>query len=81
MITYNNYAPKEDYWLIIKNLFDQKQEEVELGGTDYSPVELAQILGSIATTRSASVKYIQRKLKTDMAWSELKMFFRSQRIP
>jgi len=77
----NNYAPREDYWLIIKNLFDQKQEEVELGGTDYSPVQLAQSLGSSTTNRGAAVKYIQRKLKTDMTWSELKMFFRSQRIP
>ncbi|KKN48414.1 hypothetical protein LCGC14_0653110 [marine sediment metagenome] len=77
----SDYAPKENYWLIIKNLFDQKEREVELGGAEYSAVELAQDLGSKATDRRAAVKYIRNRLNNDMTWTEIKNFFRNNKLP
>ena len=69
------YAPKKDYWLIAKNLFKQRKNEIELGrASDYTVVEFAQDLGSSTVHLSSAIKFIIRKLDTNMNWLEIKNF-------
>ena len=77
-----SYALKEDYWLIAKNLFEQRKREIELGrASDYTAVEFAQALGSNTIHTSAAIKFLKRKLDTDMNWLEIKSFLLKKKLP
>ncbi len=77
-----SYALKEDYWLIAKNLFEQRKKEIELGrASDYTAVEFAQALGSNTIHTSAAIKFLKRKLDTDMNWLEIKSFLLTKKLP
>ena len=76
-----NYAPKNDYWLIAKNLFKQRKNEIELGrASDYIVVEFAQALGSNTVHTSSAIKFIRRKLVTNMNWLEIKKILSTEKI-
>ena len=67
------YAPKKDYWILAKNLFKQRKKEMELGrASDYTAVEFAQALGSNTDHTSSAIKFIRRRLVTDMNLLEIK---------
>jgi len=77
-----SYALKVDYWLIAKNLFEQRKKEIELGSaSDYTAVEFAQALGSNTIHTSSAIKFLKRKLDTDMNWLEIKSFLLTKKLP
>ena len=76
-----NYALKKNYWLIAKNLFKQRKNEIGLERAfDYTAVEFAQALGSNTVHTSSAIKFIKRKLVTDMNWLEIKNFLSTEKI-
>lgn len=78
----NNYAPKEDYWIIAKSLLEHRQNEIKLGrASDYTAVEFAQALGSNTVHTSSAIKFIKRKLNTDMTWIEIRTYILSGVLP
>ncbi|MFX1489826.1 MAG: hypothetical protein ACFFBI_11800 [Promethearchaeota archaeon] len=78
----DNYALKEDYWIIAKKLLEQREKDIQKGkATDYTVVEFAQALGSTTTFSSAAIKYIRRKLKTNLGWNKLKDSILTKRLP
>jgi len=78
----DNFGLKENYWLIAKNLLEQRQREVELGtSSDYTAIEFAQALGSSTVHTSAAIKFIRRKLDTDMTWLEIRNFILTNKLP
>jgi len=68
----DEFSPKKDYWNLTKKLIIKRyKKNLKFGKKFYTSVEFARILGSKANSSSAAIKYIKRKLNTELSWSEI----------